>query len=853
VQFDQRVARRLVAAATAAVSLFALSPVAATAAAPAGQAVPVGSPQPAAGTPPRSSATAAIVNHPRGIIPFRQNGTNGAFATSPSAGLATGSNPNCSPCRPPLVFHSGNPVAGGLTATAGQVTITPVYWAPAGYGYTANYKAIINGYIANVAADSQRTTNVYSPGTQYYQQLGGPIQNIQYAITAGTEISDTTAYPAGCSAAAGFTACVTDGALQTELLANLRLLSRPIDDAHLYMVMFPQQVETCLGSSCSSNAYCAYHNSNYFSAISNYLLYANEPFPDLSHCTGAEGPQAPNGDAEADALVNTFSHEANEIITDWAGAWQDSANPAYESGDECAYVFGRSSGGTTTVGVGGNLYNQVINGAHYYTQDEFSNKDFAVSRGDVVSDHVGTVVYGCVQQDEPPGVSHQLYALTGSDGRTWQPIDKVNLSVTFTPAVDALASVSGNADLYTDTIGYNQDIGLWLSGGSYGAGGRLVAWKESGGFAGTFSPNAAVVQTVQPALAGIAYTAALVWKTNRNAPGVTIRSGAGPLPADGLSPTRLTAQWVPIASNNLDSVVSNQLYALPSSDGASWQTVDGTGLMPLINPFTPPSGTSMAVLSGNADLYTDTAGYNQDIGLMLSGGAYGPSPGTLVAWKESGGFAGTFSPNAAFVQSVQPVQAGTTYAVRLVWKTNRPATGVTIRSGAGPDPTTGLISPTRLTAQLLPATSVAAGMNNGLYQFMDSDGTTWREMDPSNLNFQFTPVSTGTYLLSGNADLYTNSLGYNQDIAIFISGGAYGTSGMLVAWKESGGFGGTFSPNAAYVEAAANLTASTTYTIALRWKTNKQSSANSIISAGAGPDPGTHLISPTRLTAVLAG
>jgi len=445
--------------------------------------------------------------------------------------------------------------------------------------------------------------------------------------------------------------------------------------------------------------------------------------------------------------------------------------------------------------------------------------------------------------------SHQLYALTSSDGATWQPIDNVNLSVTFTPAAASLATISGNADLYTDTIGYNQDIGVMLSGGSFGAGlGSLVGWKESGGFAGTFSPNAAYVQTEQPVQAGTQYTATLVWKTNRSAPGVTIRSGSGPLPGSGLSPARLTAEWVPTGGNNLNSVALNQLFALPGSDGATWRPLAG-----MTDTFTPSIGTPMAVLSGNADLYTDVAGYNQDIGLMLSGGAYGS--GTLVAWKESGGFAGTFSPNAAFVQTVQALVPAIAYTVTLVWKTNKNAPGVTIRSGAGPDPGTHLISPTRLTWQLFGASAADSKMTNALYQLTGSDGTTWKDMDAnSNLTLSFTPVTTGSYLLSGNADLYTNTLGYNQDIGIFISGGAYGPSpGTLLGWKESGGFGGTFSPNAAYVETATNLTASTTYTIALRWKDNKPSPSNAIISAGAGPDPGTHLISPTRLTVVLGG
>jgi hypothetical protein len=62
------------------------------------------------------------------------------------------------------------------------------------------------------------------------------------------------------------------------------------------------------------------------------------------------------------------SHEHAEAITDPTGtAWYD--NMGYENGDKCAWNFGAALGGTN-----GTFYNQVINGAHYYLQQEWSNK-----------------------------------------------------------------------------------------------------------------------------------------------------------------------------------------------------------------------------------------------------------------------------------------------------------------------------------------------------------------------------------------------------------------------------------------------------------------------------------------------
>src|SRR2546427_5390323 len=219
----------------------------------------------------------------------------------------------------------------------------------------------------------------------------------------------------------------------------------------------------------------------------------------------------------------------------------------------------------------------------------------------------------------------------------------------------------------------------------------ISGWKESGGLSGPFSPNAAEVQSVVALTANTTYSFKLRWKTNRPAMGVTIYAGAGPLPGGGgISPSRLTVQLVP--AGNLATAVSSQQYSLANSDGAAWQTMDPTNLIAGLSPGT----ASTAVLSANADLWTANAGFNQDLGIFVSvnGGA-----DQLVAWKESGGLAGTFSPNAAFVQVVYGVSAGSTYAFKVKWKTNTSAGGATIFAGAGP--IGGQYSPTSLIAQPL--------------------------------------------------------------------------------------------------------------------------------------------------------
>jgi hypothetical protein len=287
------------------------------------------------------------------------------------------------------------------------------------------------------------------------------------------------------------------------------------------------------------------------------------------------------------------------------------------------------------------------------------------------------------------------YRLSASDGLTWYDMDPA-LTIPFTPTLNGTAIISANADLWTSSAGYNQDIAINVNG-------AIAAWKESGGFAGTYSPNAAFAQTVYQVTANTLYTIKLQWKANRQSPaGAQIWAGAGPIGGQ-YSPTRLTIYFVP---GGVNSTYGVQQYHLTGSNGMTWQSVDPeptiqNRLREQLYRFTQPC---TYLISANVDLWTSQAGYNQDIGISVSGGSYPTVPGQPEAWKESGGFAGTFSPNAAYVETVIAVSPQTTYDITVTWKTNKPANGATIWAGAGPDPPsdpyTGY-SPSRLTVQPL--------------------------------------------------------------------------------------------------------------------------------------------------------
>jgi hypothetical protein len=510
-------------------------------------------------------------------------------------------------------------------------------------------------------------------------------------------------------------------------------------------------------------------------------------------------------------------------------------------------LSGNATGGTS-VSITGRNFDYVTgvsfgtNPAASYTVNA-SNSITATTSADVAGNvDVSVTNYGGTSAGSPadlflfvpPAVSWQQYRLTGSDGVTWQPIDMSALALTITPTVDSAAILTANADLWTANAGVNQDLAIFVSGSGYDAE-HPVSWKESGGLNGTFSPNAAAVQAVlneplyQTLKAGTTYTVMLKWKAN-HATGGTIFAGAGAgMP---FSPTRLTAQLVPLASIDLQTAVSNTQDSLTGSDGSTWQNLDDS----LYIRFTPRT-TGPFLLSANADLWTQNVGVNQDLGIFIQGGVF-PN-GTIYAWKESGGYAGTFSPDAVYVQTTLTLNAGTEYVVRPKWKANH-ATGGTIRAGAGLGPS---FSPTWITARMIPSVQVAAGSTTFTPLWAGSDyqyhrtfstGTDWTPVDVTSLKVVISSDHAYNWLLSANGDLWTATAGVNQDLGLMITGGAFGTGGTVVAWKESGGFAGTFSPNAAFVQTIVPLAANTTYTVTLAWKANHYTAGTIYLGAGAG-------------------
>lgn len=302
----------------------------------------------------------------RGIVPKHRGGQG-----EDRAAKTEKNGHYCDGCVPPLSYLGG-PVMD--TSGPAGITVTPIYWSPPdAQPFPADYSTIVNGYIDNVAAASGTTSNTYSVATEYYQEVGGARTSLAYHITSGTPIVDPQPFPAdGCKVLDGYDRCIVDGQLVDELTRITTEMGLPRDLSHFYAVFFPPGVMTTDGTDADSvSVYCAYHSAA--ESGTSTIVYGNEPY----EASGCDSGQAPNGNMIADGAVSVLSHEIIEAMTDPAAAraWNDAVGD--EIADICSNDYGEALGSTDPTNASSSQYNQVINGANYYIQTEFSNQAFA--------------------------------------------------------------------------------------------------------------------------------------------------------------------------------------------------------------------------------------------------------------------------------------------------------------------------------------------------------------------------------------------------------------------------------------------------------------------------------------------
>jgi PKD repeat protein len=272
-----------------------------------------------------------------------------------------------------------------------------IFWDPSAE-ISSTSRDLLERYFTDVAADSEKATNVYAVDRQFTD--GSGFADYRQTFSPGQVIVDTQPYPSrdivNCpDTASTYPNCLTDAQLQSEVTRLIDADGLPTGtaaNAPIYFIVTPGDTNICnpdgsIPVPCADNVFCAYHGSFALSGSGATVLYAAIPMffdgassaqdPKACQYDGNSAVQEPNGDI-ADVAIKYMSHEDNESITDPTGSgWWDN-NTGYEDGDNCNDIETNSNAFTPTLGGdpnAGTLYNQVINGHHYYIQSEWSNGD----------------------------------------------------------------------------------------------------------------------------------------------------------------------------------------------------------------------------------------------------------------------------------------------------------------------------------------------------------------------------------------------------------------------------------------------------------------------------------------------
>jgi PKD repeat protein len=385
---------------------------------------------------PAGAIIASVGGHGYGVTPLR--------GVSPTS--IAGANRSRNGGRVVRPFDEP-PFGGGQLAYLGgpvmqSNTTHVIYWDP-GKEFTATTTGIINGFFTDVAHDSGMAANTFAVDAQYTDSAGG---NAAYKSTFAGPRTDEENYPtSACTAPtevdAGppYTHCLLDSQLRTELSAFISKEKLPKGPTQLYFLVLPHRVVTCFkAGECSSNIFCAYH-SYINPGTESEIIYADIPFSLLdaagpSEFVDAKGCQAdkneqiqnPNADTAgtnastryADVALKYIGHEYSEAITDplvnFNTAWVDAEG--FENGDKCnsapygvfeegepgfdKHAFQPTLGGLASAGT---LFNQSIDGGHFYLQSEWDN-----------------VAGACRMQPLP--VSAAAFTATPSEGATQSPV-----------------------------------------------------------------------------------------------------------------------------------------------------------------------------------------------------------------------------------------------------------------------------------------------------------------------------------------------------------------------------------------------------------------------------------------------
>jgi uncharacterized repeat protein (TIGR01451 family) len=264
--------------------------------------------------------------------------------------------------------NSGNDLPAGSGQVMTSTTIYYDFWLPTGQTYEGtapgdtNYENLLTRW-----ANDLGSTQYHNLITQYTGTNGTAGNSVTFG---GSWVDTGTAYPH-----AGTTGDpLQDSDIRTEVTNAVTTNGWTEDVNHIVAVFTATNIHECQGGDCTYNKFCAYHD--HFSDGGNDAVYAFMAFDNFVHeagktCVAGETGgdtdpnrgRYPNNDINADAEINTLSHEVIEAETDphpndtWTG-------PLGEIGDACNFNFAPRND------IGADVY---LNGHPYIVQQEWSN------------------------------------------------------------------------------------------------------------------------------------------------------------------------------------------------------------------------------------------------------------------------------------------------------------------------------------------------------------------------------------------------------------------------------------------------------------------------------------------------
>jgi hypothetical protein len=289
----------------------------------------------------------------------RVGGALGLFPSYANTDIATGA-------QTAVDYHGG-------AVMAASVTVHTIFWAPSGYSFTAGYEALVKQFLADAAAASGTTSNVFSVLREYGEQTGTATAvpgsySIAYDATSDS-IDDVDAYPSsgGCASPSGVPTCLTDGQVQAEIDAVAPADERGL--GNLWFVLLPPNVDECItAGSCGTNSFAGYHEE--MDRAGGVTIYGVIIDPIVEGVSGPGGD--PEGNPDAEATIDTVAHETVEAITDPEGTgWVDP--DGFEVGDKCE--MGPQIGSPLGYAANGSPYDQLIGAHEYLIQEMWSNDD----------------------------------------------------------------------------------------------------------------------------------------------------------------------------------------------------------------------------------------------------------------------------------------------------------------------------------------------------------------------------------------------------------------------------------------------------------------------------------------------